>query len=354
MFSFAIMQFFFAPLMGELSDRFGRKPILLIALFGLGLDYIFHAFAPTTFWLFVGRVLAGICGASFTVANAYIADISTPDDKAKNFGMVGAAFGLGFIVGPVIGGLAAEYSIQLPFFIAAALSLANMIYGLLVIPESLPIEKRRSFNFRKANPVASILGMRRYPMIFGMIASFLFIHLASHAVQSTWAYFTMLKFSWTTSDVGYSLAFVGIVVAIVQAGMVGRIKKRLGERNMIITGFVLYGTGMILFAFAPTGWSLYLFSIPYCLGGIAGPTIQGLLSNQVPDNEQGELQGMLTSVMSLTAIIGPPMMTSIFSTFTESPDLLYFPGAPFILGSILMITSLILMVKALNRIRAAA
>jgi DHA1 family tetracycline resistance protein-like MFS transporter len=354
MFSFAIMQFFFAPLMGELSDRFGRKPILLISLFGLGLDYIFHAFAPTIFWLFVGRVLAGICGASFTVANAYIADISTPEDKAKNFGMVGAAFGLGFIVGPVIGGLAAEYSVQLPFFIAAGLSLANMLYGLFVIPESLPISKRRNFSFKKANPVASILGMRRYPMIFGMIASFLFIHLASHAVQSTWAYFTMLKFSWNTSDVGYSLAFVGVVVAIVQAGLVGKIKNRLGERNTIITGFLLYGTGMILFAFAPTGWALYLFSIPYCLGGIAGPTIQGLLSNQVPDNEQGELQGMLTSVMSLTAIIGPPMMTGMFATFTEDPDVLYFPGAPFILGAVLMITSLMLMIKALNRIRAAS
>ncbi len=350
MFSYAFMQFFFAPVMGELSDRYGRKPILLIALTGLGIDYVFHALAPTLFWLFVGRVIAGVCGASFTVANAYIADVSKPEDKAKNFGMIGAAFGLGFIIGPVIGGVFAKWGPQVPFLIAAGLSLLNVIYGLIILPESLPPEKRRPFEWKRANPIGSFISLKKYPMLVGMAIAFFLVHMASHAVQSTWSYFTMLKFNWNEADVGYSLAAVGILVAITQVVLVGWFNKRFGQNRTIVIGFLLWGTGLFLFAFADTGWMLYLFIVPYCLGGIAGPTIQGLVSNQVPDNEQGELQGGLTSLMSLTAIAGPPVMTSTFAVFTRTDgELPYFPGAPFILGTVFLLVSLIFIVRTLRR-----
>ena len=352
LFAFSIMSFFFAPVLGELSDHFGRKPVLLIALFGLGLDYIFHAFAPSIFWLFVGRVLAGIMGASFSVANAYVADISKPEEKAKNFGMMGAAFGLGFIIGPAMGGIVAEsFGVKAPFLLAAALSLLNLTYGLFVLPESLPVEKRRKFDWRKANPRGSFLELKKYPLLIGFAAAFFLIHLAGHAVQSTWTFFSMLKFSWTEADIGYSLGFVGIMVVLVQAVLVGWFVKTLGNQRTVIIGFVLWGVGMLTFAFAEYGWMLYLGIIPYTLGGIAGPTVQGIMSNQFPDTEQGELQGALTSLIALTSIIGPVLMTSIFSYFTQTGGDYFIPGAPFILGTVFAGLSLWLVIRALGTLR---
>ena len=338
-FSYAIMQFFFAPVLGVLSDRFGRKPILLIALFGLGLDYFVHAFAPSLMWLFVGRILAGICGASFTVATAYIADISTPEKKAQNFGLIGAAFGLGFIIGPVIGGIASKWSVQLPFLIAAGLTLLNFLYGLIILPESLAVENRRAVNWKKANPMGSFHMLTKNSVIGGLALSFFLLYLAGHSVQSTWTFYGMLKFDWDESMVGYSLGVVGIIVAVVQGLMVKHTVKWWGEQKTIFIGYVSWFLGLMLFAFATDGWMLFVFVLPYCFGGIATPTLQGTVSNQFDNNEQGELQGAMTSLISLTSIIGPIVMTSIFYYFTQEDSPLQFPGAPFVLGAFLVLIS---------------
>lgn len=341
-FSYAIMQFFFAPILGVLSDKFGRKPVLLIALLGLGLDYFVHAFAPTLFWLFVGRVFAGICGASFTVATAYIADISTPEKKAQNFGMIGAAFGLGFIIGPVIGGILGKIDVQYPFILAGCLTILNFIYGWLILPESLPIEKRREVNFKQANPIGSLHLLNRNTVVAGLALCFFLLYLAGHSVQSSWTFYGMLKFDWDEDMVGYSLGVVGIIVAIVQGLMVKHTVKWWGEKKTIFIGYVSWFLGLLLFAFATEGWMLFVFVLPYCFGGIATPTLQSMVSNQFDATEQGELQGALTSLMSLTSIIGPLVMTGIFYYFTQEDSPITFPGAPFVLGAILVLISFII------------
>jgi MFS transporter, DHA1 family, tetracycline resistance protein len=349
MFSYAIMQFIFAPVLGGLSDRFGRRPILLISLFGLGIDYLFHAFAPTIGWLFMGRILAGIAGASFTTATAYIADVSTPEKRAQNFGLVGAAFGLGFIIGPAIGGIFSSFGPRTPFFIAAGLSLLNFIYGYFFLPESLTIENRRKFNFKRANPISSLISVKRYPVVAGLILSITLLYLASHAVQSNWTFYTMLKFSWSEAQVGFSLAVVGVLIAAVQGGFIRVIIPKLGSNNAVFIGLFLCAFGQLMFAFAPTGLFMLSILVPYALGGIAGPAIQGIISNQVPSNEQGELQGVITGLMSITSIFGPLLMNNLFAFFTKNPDSLYFPGAPFLMGSALIILSIIFVVKPLKK-----
>jgi MFS transporter, DHA1 family, tetracycline resistance protein len=349
LFSFAIMQFLFSPILGNLSDQFGRRPILLISLAGFALDYLLLAFAPTLAWLFVGRLIAGIMGASITTATAYIADISTPEKRAQNFGLVGAAFGLGFIIGPVIGGILGEFGSRIPFMAAAGLTFINFLYGYFILPESLPIDKRRKFDFRRANPLGSLKMLMRYPVISGMVISLLLIYIASHAVQSTWSFFTMEQFAWSEAQVGYSLGFVGLLIAIVQGGLIRVINPKLGNKNSVLLGMVLYVVGLIAFGFADKGWMMYAALIPYCLGGISGPAIQGILSSQVPANEQGELQGALTSLISLTSIIGPVLMTMIFAKFTAKNAPFYFPGAAFIAGAVFGIFSLIFAARSLNK-----
>lgn len=348
-FSYAIMQFFFAPLLGTLSDKFGRKPILLISLFGLGIDYLFHAYAPTIGWLFVGRILAGICGASITVATAYIADVSTPENKAANFGLIGAAFGLGFIIGPLIGGLSAKVSIQLPFLIAAGMTLLNFVYGWLILPESLPPEKRREVSLKKANPLGSFHLLRKTPVVAGLAIAFFLLYIASHSVQSTWTFYSMYKFEWDESMVGYSLAVVGVIVAIVQGLLVKHTVRWFGERNTILIGYSMWTLGLVLFALASSSWMLFAFILPYCLGGIASPTLQGTISNQFSQQEQGELQGALTSLMSLTAIFGPLVMTSIFAYFTQEDSPMHLAGAPFLLGAFLVLISLFISLSSLKK-----
>jgi DHA1 family tetracycline resistance protein-like MFS transporter len=351
MFAYAIMQFFFAPLLGALSDRYGRRPVLLIALLGLGIDYVFHAYAPTIGWLFVGRILAGISGASFTVATAYIADISTPEKKAQNFGLVGAAFGLGFILGPVIGGVAAKWGVQVPFLVAAALSLMNFLYGFFVLPESLSSEKRiEKVDYKKANPVGSLLKFKKYPVVITFLVPFFLIYIASYSVQSTWTFYTMYRFEWDEAMVGYSLALVGIIVAVVQGGLVRVVVRKIGENKTVIVGMMFWLIGLVLFAFASKSWMMFAFTLPYCLGGVAGPTLQGIISNVVPDNMQGQLQGTLTSVISLTAIVGPPLMTYIFYSFTSEGASIHFPGAPFFAGALCMLVAFVMTIRKLKRI----
>ena len=354
MMAFSAMQFLFAPVMGELSDRFGRRPLLLISLFGLGLDYLFHAFAPTIALLFVGRIVAGICGATVTVANAYIADVSTPENKAKNFGMIGAAFGLGFILGPVIGGVFGEYfGFRSPFFVSAGLALLNFGYGYFILPESLPKDKRRAIEPKKMIPGASLKRLGNYKAFGGLLVAFFLSHMAGQAMPSVWTFFTIERFGWSELDIGASLAAVGVMVAIVQAGLIGVLVKRLGPTLVIKIGFLLWTTGMILFAMASQSWMMYAFLIPYALGGIAGPTIQSLLSNHVSGSEQGNLQGTLTSLISLTAIAGPLVHTQLFDYFSGSGAPVYFPGAPFAMGAVFLVAGSAFAIISMNRLSRA-
>lgn len=348
-FSFAAMQFLFSPIMGGLSDRFGRRPVLLLSLFGLGVDYVFHALAPTLFWLFVGRLIAGLFGASFTTATAYIADISTPEKRAQNFGLIGAAFGLGFIIGPVIGGLAgAEFGPRAPFLVAASLSLLNVIYGFFVLPESLPVDKRRAFSWKRANPIGSLMNLKKYPVVSGLVVSLVLIYLSGHAVQSNWAYYTMFKFGWDEAMVGYSLGVVGLLVALVQGGLIRVAIPKLGPANAVYIGLALNAIGLFCFGIASLSWMMFAFLVPYCLGGISGPALQGIISSQVPSNEQGELQGALTSLVSLTAIVGPLLMNSLFAYFTSDEAPIYLPGAAFYLASLLTVISLFFAYRVLS------
>ena len=352
-FAYAFMQFIFAPILGNLSDKYGRRPVLLFSLFGFGIDYLFLSFAPSIAWLFVGRLIAGVTGASFTTASAYIADISTPENRAQNFGMIGAAFGLGFIVGPLIGGLLGELGPRVPFFVAAGLALTNWLYGYFVLPESLDKEHRRPFEWRRANPLGSLLQLKKYPGVGGLIVSLVLIYLAAHAVQSNWSFFNIEKFNWSPKMIGISLGVVGLLVGAVQGGLVRVINPKIGNEKSIYFGLGLYALGLLLFAFASQSWMMFVFLIPYCLGGIAGPALQSIISGHVPPNEQGELQGALTSLMSATSIIGPPMMTNLFAYFTSTKAPVYFPGASFLLGSLFMLLSAIWAYYALRGEKAA-
>ena len=347
LFSYSIMQFLFSPVLGNLSDRYGRRPILLISLFGLGIDYLFLSLAPSIGWLFVGRIVAGMAGASFTTATAYIADISLPEKRAQNFGMVGVAFGLGFIIGPVIGGMLGQFGSRVPFLAAAGLSLINWLYGYFILPESLDKEHRRKFEWKRANPIGTLMQLKKYPVIASLIGSLLCIYVAAHAVQSTWSFFTMETFKWNEAMVGYSLGAFGLLVALIQGGLIRIIIPRIGQKWSVYLGLMLYGLGLLLFAFATKGWMLYAFMIPYCLGGICGPALQAIISSQVPANEQGELQGGLTSLISVTSIIGPPLMTNIFSYFTSSGAPVYFPGAAFMTGALLTALSTFFAMRSL-------
>lgn len=346
-FAYAFFQFLFSPVLGGISDRVGRRPVLLFSLFGLGIDYVVLALAPNIIWLFIGRVIAGIGGASITTASAYVADVSPPEKRAQNFGMIGAAFGLGFIIGPVIGGILGEYGSRIPFFAAAGLTLLNWLYGFFIVPESLDKENRRAFSWKRANPIGTLLHLKKYPAIIGMIASIFLVYLAAHAVQSTWAFFTIETFKWTEAEVGYSLGFVGFVVALVQGVLIRPVVKAVGQVKAVYIGLSFNALGLLLFAFATEGWMIYAILVPYALGGFAGPSMQGIMTSQVPVDEQGELQGGMTSMASVTSIIGPVMMTSIFAYFTDPENDIYFPGAPFILATILAIVSMILVIKTL-------
>ncbi|MBI1286167.1 MAG: MFS transporter [Flavobacteriales bacterium] len=344
------MQFFFAPVMGELSDRFGRRPLLLTTLLVLSIDYLFHAFAPSVAWLFVGRILAGISGASYTVANAYIADISKAEDRAKNFGLVGAAFGLGFILGPVIGGVCGEYwGFRAPFFLAAALGFLNFLFGMFFVPESLEEEKRRPIEFSKMIPGASLLNLTKYRSVGGFIVAFFFAFLAGQAMPSTWTFFVIEKLNWSELDIGISLGFVGILISFVQAVFVGWSTRKFGTERVIVGGYFLAALGMGLLSQAEVGWQVYAFTIPYCLGGVATPTLQGLLSNHVSSSEQGKLQGAITSLISISAILGPLIHTRLFELFTGKDAITYFPGMPFATAAVMLLISFTLAIVTIAR-----
>lgn len=341
-FVYAAMQFVFASILGGLSDKFGRRPIILFSLLGFSINFFIQAIAPSIFWLFVGRIFSGITGASITTASAYIADISTDEDRSKNFGMIGAAFGLGFIIGPVLGGFLGHFGARVPFYAASALCLVNFCYGYFILPESLEPQNRRNFDWKRANPIGSLLQLKKHPEILGLILALVFVYIAGHAVQTNWTFFTMYKFNWDEKMVGLSLGVSGFMAAIVQGYLIRIIQPKIGNEKSIFYGLSLYALGMVLFAFANQSWLMFAFLIPYGFGGIAGPSLQSVISSQVPKNEQGELQGALASLVSLTSIIGPPLMTNTFYFFTHSKSPFKFPGAPFFLGFILMSISAVI------------
>ncbi|UUV20568.1 TCR/Tet family MFS transporter [Paenimyroides aestuarii] len=348
-FAYAFTQFLCAPLMGSLSDRYGRRPVLLISLMAFAVDYLVLALAPSVPWLFVGRIVAGITGASISTAMAYISDVSTPENKAKNFGLVGAAFGIGFIIGPVIGGLLGQFGSRVPFYAAAALCFVNFVYGYFVLPESLQPDKRRSFEWKAANPIGSLLRLKKFPNIIGLVAAMFFMYFASHAVHGNWSFYTMYRYNWDERMVGISLGVIGLLVAIVQGGLVRYINPRIGNGKSILLGYSINCLGLILIAFASKEWMVFVFLIPYCLGGLAGPAIQSEITNHVPPNEQGQIQGTLASLNSATATFGPLVMTSIFYYFTHDSAPFIFPGAPFVLASILMLFAFRMAFKGLKK-----
>jgi DHA1 family tetracycline resistance protein-like MFS transporter len=335
---FMLMQFICSPIQGALSDRYGRRTVILISSFGLGVDFIVMALAPVLWLLFLGRAISGMCAASFTTANAYIADIVPKEKRAAAFGTLGAAFGIGFIVGPALGGFLGHLSIRLPFWVAAGLSLVNFCYGWFVLPESLPKERRsKRFDWRHANPLGAVLLLRRYPQVFGLAAVFFLINLAQFSLNSTYVLYTDYRFGWGPQIVGYTLGLVGLCSGLVQAVLVRRLMPSLGERRMILLGLLLCIGGYALFGLAPTAW-LFLLGIPLLsLGGLAGPPAQALVTHQVDAHEQGRLQGALSSLASLAGIFGPALFANLFALFiSDHAPVHHLPGVAFVLAALLL------------------
>lgn len=349
MLAYAAMQFLLAPVIGGLSDRFGRRPVLLFSLFVLGVDYLIMWWAPTFAWLLLGRLVAGAAASTYSTCNAFIADVSPPEVRAANFGLMGAAFGMGFIIGPVLGGLLGEYGPRAPFLAAALLSFTNLLYGLLVLPESLPRERRRRLDWRRANPTGTLASLRRYPVVFGVIGAYFLFMLGHHVLPSTWSFFTMERFDWSPREIGYSLGFVGVLMVLVQAVLLRLVLPKLGPRRTGIAGFVFTIAGFVGYAIATEGWMIYPFLVLGALQGFASPSMHGIMSVNVPADEQGELQGGLASLSSLTAILSPPFMTQLFSFFTGADAPVYLPGAPFLAAALLSAGALLLFLRATGR-----
>ncbi len=348
---YAVAQFVCAPLLGALSDRFGRRPVILVSLFGLGIDYIVMGYAPTIGWLFAGRLIAGIMGASVTTANAYIADISAPENRARNFGFVGVAFGLGFIFGPALGGVLGGIDLRLPFFVAAGLALLNFAYGFFVLPESLPREKRDGFRWAKANPIGSLGVLRGYPLVAGLAVSFVFLVMAQRGLEVTWVLYTGHKFGWDEQANGLSLALVGVMAVIVQGTAVQPVIKRLGERRAILGGLAIGSLMHLGYGLATQGWMLLAIIVVGAIGGVAGPAIQGLVAGTVSAHDQGKVQGALTSLMSLTSVFAPLIFAAgLFSYFTGPTAPVEFPGAPFVLGSAMSVVAFFILVRLFRRL----
>lgn len=341
---FMLMQFVFSPIQGALSDRFGRCTVILISSFGLGIDFVVMAIAPVLWLLFIGRGISGICAASFSTANAYIADITPHEKRASAFGLLGAAFGVGFIIGPALGGFLGGLHVRLPFWVAAGLSLVNFCYGFFVLPESLPKEKRSTrLDWRHANPLGSLLLLRRYPQVFGLAAVFFLINLAQFSLNSTYVLYTDYRYGWGPQIVGYTLGLVGLCSGLVQAVLVRRLMPALGERRMILTGLAILAVGYLFFGLAPSAW-LFLLGIPFlCLGGLAGPPAQSIMTHQVDPHEQGRLQGALSSLASLAGIFGPALFANLFALFiSDHAPVHHLPGVAFVLAAVLIAASLAL------------
>ncbi|HEX9311046.1 MAG TPA: TCR/Tet family MFS transporter [Gemmatimonadaceae bacterium] len=341
-FVYAAMQFVFAPILGNLSDRYGRRRVLLVAIGALGIDYVIMGFAPTLAWLFVGRAIAGAAGASFTPAYAYVADISPPERRAQNFGIVSASFGIGFIIGPAIGGLLGSLGSRAPFFAAATLSLVNFSYGFFVLPESLPPERRRAFEWRRANPVGTLIQMRKHPVVVGLLGALFLWGLANQVMPSIWAFYTKFRFGWTEATIGASLAVAGAVMVTSQATLMRYIVPRLGERRAALIGIV-GGIGAYAgFGLATKGWMMFAALSGWFFGAIVMPTVNALMSHRIARDAQGELQGAVAGLFSLSAILGPPLMSHLFARFTAPDSTFHVPGAPFLAAAMLALGCLLI------------
>jgi DHA1 family tetracycline resistance protein-like MFS transporter len=361
---YSLMQFVCAPLLGSLSDRFGRRPVILVSLLGSALDYMLLAFAPSLPWFFVGRLVSGITGANITAATAYIADVSPPEKRAANFGLIGAAFGLGFIAGPALGGLLGDVGLRVPFLVAGGLSLLNWLYGAFVLPESLAPENRRAFTWARSNPVGALLDLRRHPVVLGLAGTFFLLSVAHQSLPATWVLYTHYRYQWTVGQTGISLAIVGLMAAIVQGGLTRVIVGRLGEQRSAILGLSVAACAFAGYGLATEGWMIYLILVFGSLGGVTGPAVQGMISRSIGANEQGGVQGALTSLASVAGIIGPPITTSLFAYFISEkapigPVKMLFgptafvaktlPGAAFFFSSILVVGALLLALRSFSR-----
>jgi len=344
LFTYAIMQFFFAPVMGNLGDRFGRRPVLLFALLALGLDYLLMAFAPTIIWLFAGRLIAGIAGSTFSIAYAYVTDTTPVEKRAQAFGLVGAAFGGGFILGPVIGGVLGEFGDRIPFYAAAVLALLNVAYGYLVLGESLAIENRRIFEWRRANPLGALAQIRKFPLVAGLAFAYFLYMLGHNALPSTWTYYTIEKFSWSESQIGLSLGIAGIFMIMVQAGLIRWAIPKFGAFRSGMLGMAAVILAFCGYALAQVGWQVYPFLALASISGFVAPSFQAIMTSEIPANAQGELQGALSSITSLTSVIGPLLMTQLFATFTAPEAPVYFPGISFLVAAILTSICMILFI----------
>jgi MFS transporter, DHA1 family, tetracycline resistance protein len=343
--AWALMQFVASPFLGALSDRFGRRPIILLSIAGLGLDYVLMALAPTLGWLFVGRVISGITSASFATAAAYIADVTPPAQRAKSFGLIGAAFGLGFVLGPALGGLLGTISPRLPFWVSAVLCLANALYGVFVLPESLPPERRSPFSWARANPLGSLRLLRSHPELFSLAGVTLLYYVAHEVLPSTFVLYTNYRYDWNSSTVGLTLALVGVCTALVSGGLVGPIVARIGERRAALTGLAFGAAAFAIYGLAPTG-RMFLAGVPVmALWGLYGPSAQGLMSRRVTPSEQGQLQGAIMGLRGLSGLFSPFIFTFTFATFIGRRADLHLPGAPFLLAGALLVVAFVLALR---------
>lgn len=336
----ALMQFVFAPLLGAASDRFGRRPVILLSIFGLGLDYLLMALAPDLWWLLVGRILSGITSSSYPTASAYIADVTPPAERAAKFGMLGAAFGIGFVLGPAVGGVLGAIDLRLPFWVSGALCLVNALYGFFVLPESLPPEKRTKVNWRKANPVGSLTLLRSHPELLALAGATFVMALAHEALPNMFVLYTDYRYQWGVATVSIALAVVGVCSGIVQGGLVGPTVKRFGERNAMFLGLLFGCAGFALLGIANTG-TMFIAGIPFiALWGLAGPAMQSLMSQRVQPTEQGQLQGAIASIRGIVGVIGPLLMAGVFTRTAGKEAWIEAPGTVYLFSSMLVLTTL--------------
>jgi DHA1 family tetracycline resistance protein-like MFS transporter len=342
----ALMQFVFSPVAGALSDRFGRRPVIILSNLGLGLDYVLMAIAPTLGWLFVGRVISGITSSSIATAGAYIADVTPPEGRAKRFGMLGAAFGFGFILGPALGGLLGSIDLRLPFWVAGSLSLANAAYGLFVLPESLPLERRSPFVWRRANPVGAVALLRTQTLLAGLAVAAFLSRVAHDSLPSTFVLYATYRYGWDERAIGFTLTAVGVSSLLVSAFLIGPAVKRLGERRALLVGLAAGAAGFVIYTFAATG-VVFLVGIPIMgLYGLANPAMQALMSRHVGGTEQGQLQGAVASIMGVAGVVAPALFTLTFAAAVGPFRDLGFPGAPFSLAALLLVAALAVSARA--------